>query len=318
MGAAPQKAQLETVGIGGGDAGLVGHCPGGTWADVQPKTVVRLAETLEEIVRQHGLGAPHRLLGGLADEHHRAAPLRLQRDQRLGRPHPARHVDVVAAGVVDEGLPPFPDLLIDAGVGQAGLFLHGQGVKLGAHEDERPGAIAQDRDDAGLAHMLGHLKAQGAHLGGELGGGAHLLETDLGVLVDVLVEGVEARVFGVQNPVDRRLVGRSVAGRGHGRRRHQAKRRGARHRPLHSRHASSPCVANSGESGERRSAWQARPHVTAQAGSSATISFLRASGLSAGANLPTTLPDVSTRNLVKFHLTPCVPRIPGACAFSQV
>ena len=52
----------------------------------------------------HGLGAldDFDFFGRLGEEHQRAVPPVFQANQRLGRPHPARHVNVVAATVGHE------------------------------------------------------------------------------------------------------------------------------------------------------------------------------------------------------------------------
>jgi hypothetical protein len=87
-------------------------------------------------------------------------------------------------------------------------------VELGAHHDDGAGAVVIDGDDAGLADVLGDLEAQAAHLAGQGGGRALLLEGQLRVAVDVLVQGLEVRVVARHLRLDRRLGGRNVEGLG--------------------------------------------------------------------------------------------------------
>ena len=76
------------------------------------------------------------------------------------------------------------------GVGQAGFLVDGQGVDVGAQPDgapARPPARAADGgDDARLGDAGRHLvAAEFTELLGDDAGGAHLLEADLRVLVEV-------------------------------------------------------------------------------------------------------------------------------------
>jgi hypothetical protein len=57
-----------------------------------------------------------------------------------------------------------------------------------------PAPLRIHRHDAGLADLFGHLEAELAHLGGQLAGGAHFLEGDLRMGVQVLVDAVQPGV----------------------------------------------------------------------------------------------------------------------------
>ncbi|MDP9913041.1 hypothetical protein J2W27_005173 [Variovorax boronicumulans] len=175
---------------------------------MQRERGVGLGKAREQAVREHRLGARDGFFGGLADEHQRAFPLVLERDQRARGAEPAGHVDVVAAAVGHEAVAPAPVGAGLTGVGQAGLLFHREAVHVGAHHHDRPGAVAVQRHDAGAADLLGHLEADGAHLGGEQGGGARFLESKLGVGVQVLVEGVEPGVHRIDERRDRRRLRR--------------------------------------------------------------------------------------------------------------
>jgi hypothetical protein len=92
------------------------HC---WWLDQAPQTVmvqskaeIGLWKSREQAIRQHGLGARHGFFGRLGDEHQRAVPLLFQANQRLGRSHLARHVNVVAATMSHESFASLPDRLV--------------------------------------------------------------------------------------------------------------------------------------------------------------------------------------------------------------
>ena len=221
------EAELEAVGAGGEDAGPVGDRPAGAWAHVLGEADGGPREAGEQAVVQHRPRAADRLLRRLADEHQRAVPLALQGEQGLRRAHPGGHVDVVAAAVIHRRRLALPGLHRVAGVGQAGLLFHGKRVELGADQDGRPLAVLVDGDDPGAAHVLGDLEAQVAHLLGELGGGGGLLEGQLRMLVDVLIERVEAAVAAVEPGVDLGLLLGDVSACRPGRRRRTKARPGA-------------------------------------------------------------------------------------------
>ena len=124
----------------------------------------------------------------------------------------------------DESLPPVPDGLVVAGIGKAGLFLHRQRVEFGAHHDGGAVAVLVDRDQPGLADFLGDLEADRAHFGGEFCGGLHLLKSDFGMGVDVLVERVEFWIVAFDRCLDGALQPAHVEF-GMGRQRKQAAHR---------------------------------------------------------------------------------------------
>ena len=82
--------------------------------------------------------------------------------------------------------------------GQAGLLLDRKRVHVGAEHQHWAGPVLHHRDDAGLADMFGHLEAELAHFGGELGRRAHLLHRQLGIGMEVAVKrhqlGMSARI----------------------------------------------------------------------------------------------------------------------------
>src|SRR6516164_6827708 len=205
MAAAAFEFDVEAVGIGRADPDPVVDIAVGKGPVMQGKAGIGLGKAREQAVGQHGFRTRTHFLGGLGDEHQRALPLMLQPDQRLRRSDPARHVDVVAAAMGDKGFAPLPNGLVAACVGQAGLLLHRQRVKLGAHHDGRTVAIFVERNQPGLADLLCNLEADRAHLGGEFCGGLLLLEGDLGMGVDVLVERIEFWIFALEGGLDRLL-----------------------------------------------------------------------------------------------------------------
>src|SRR5471030_3308473 len=107
---------IDGVRVRRDDAAVVAD--GAVWRRpaVQRERVVRIGEALEQAVVEHGAGAAADFLGRLGDEHQRAFPLRLQRDERAGGADPAGHVDVVAAAVRHHGV-----LAVEQGVGLAGI-----------------------------------------------------------------------------------------------------------------------------------------------------------------------------------------------------
>ena len=188
---------------------------------VQGKAEIGFWKSREQALRQHGHGARTNFFRRLGDEHQRAAPLVLQAKQRLRRSDPARHVDVVAAAMGDEHLPPVPVGLVAARIVEAGLLFHRQRVEFGAHHDGGPVAIPVDGDQPGPADLLGDLEAERAHLRGEPGGGFHFLKGKFRMGVDFLVERIELWIVARDRRLDRLLetddielcVGRQQAGR---------------------------------------------------------------------------------------------------------
>src|SRR5579871_3865513 len=133
MTATAMKGQIEAVRVRGANACAIAEGAVGKGSVVQGKAEIRLFESREQAIGQHRLGARQCFFRGLGDEHQRATPSVLQTDQRLGRANPARHVNVVAAAMVDEGLLPVPVGLVVTGIGKPGLLFHRQRVELGAH-----------------------------------------------------------------------------------------------------------------------------------------------------------------------------------------
>ncbi len=134
-----------------------------------------------------------RLLGRLREPQQRALPSVAVPGQELGRPHEARGVGVVAAGVHDRDVPALRVLRHHlAGVGQAGLLPHRQGVHVGPEGHDRPVAVAQRPDDPRPADATGHLVARASQAVGDDPCGPVLLRRQLGmpVQVDVAVDEV--------------------------------------------------------------------------------------------------------------------------------
>ena len=77
---------------------------------------------------------------------------------------------------------------------QARLLRNRQRIELGAQHDGWSGAVLHDRDDAGLADAGRDVEAERLHARGELRRGLRLLESELGVLVQVLVERLDVRI----------------------------------------------------------------------------------------------------------------------------
>ncbi len=77
------------------------------------------------------------------------------------RPDQRGDVHVMAAGMHDRLLDAARiGLACGRGVGQARALLQRQPVHVGTHQNGRPGAVAQDGDDAGAADSCGHLIAE--------------------------------------------------------------------------------------------------------------------------------------------------------------
>ncbi|CAM5388048.1 Cobaltochelatase subunit CobN OS=Streptomyces alboniger OX=132473 GN=cobN PE=4 SV=1 [Streptomyces alboniger] len=108
---------------------------------------------------------------------------------------PAEHNYVRAHAQADAGV---HDALGAGGVGQAGALRHRERVHVGAEQDGRALAVRQYGHDAGAAHSGGDLVAVGGRAAGGLGGGAVLLEGELGVGVEVPVQLGEISLDGVR------------------------------------------------------------------------------------------------------------------------
>ncbi len=203
--AAAVERNLEAVGIRRADADAIADVAVGERPVVQGKAEIRLLESREQAVGQHGPGAPPDFFGGLGDEHQGALPLVLEADQCLRGPYPARHVDVVAAAMRHKRLAALPGRLVVACIGKAGFLFHRQRIEFGTHHDGGTVAILVDRDQAGLADLLGDLEADRAHFISEFGCGLHLLEGDLRMRMDILVKRIEFWVVGFDRFFNRGL-----------------------------------------------------------------------------------------------------------------
>ena len=143
---------VEAVGVRGAGPDVIEHGAMGEAADcVQGKAEIGLWKSCEQTLPQHRHGARTDFFGRLGNEHQRAAPLVFQANQRPGRSHPARHVNVVAATVGHECFTSLPGGLVAARIGKAGLLFHRQRIEFGAHHDGGAIAILVDRNQSGLA-----------------------------------------------------------------------------------------------------------------------------------------------------------------------
>ena len=164
-------------------------------------------KALEQAVLEHGARAAQALLGRLEDEVHCAVESPgggevARRAQQHGG------VAVVAAGVHAPGVL----RAVREGVG----FFDRQRVHVGAQAHAaRRVAVAQHPDHAGAAHAAMHLDAEAGELLGHQGGGAGLLEAELGVGVDVSPPGLHLAVafLDERNDLHGRLRDEGVSGR---------------------------------------------------------------------------------------------------------
>ncbi len=90
-----------------------------------------------------------------------------------------------------------------AAVGDIGQLDDGQGVHVGADEDDGADAILEDADDARAADLLGDIKAGLAQLLGKLRRGLFLLERQFRMCVDLPVERKQRVELGVDLFLDR-------------------------------------------------------------------------------------------------------------------
>jgi hypothetical protein len=155
---------------------------------------VGAGESRIEAVGEHRHRAGADLFGRLRNHHQRAVPaLGVRRQLRRGA-DPRRHMKVVAARVHDgdrlAGGVFRRDLARER---EAGFFLYGKSVGVGAHHQRGAGAILQDADDARLADAGRHREAEGTEALGELGGRGGFLERKLGVSVQVFIQGPKLR-----------------------------------------------------------------------------------------------------------------------------
>jgi hypothetical protein len=120
-------------------------------------------------------------LGGLKDEMHGAVNARRIGAQCLGRAQQHRHVAIMAAAVKA----PF----MAAGIGQAGLFIDGQRIHVGAQANGTgAGTMAQNAHDAGAANAFMHLQPRRAQRIGNDARRAMFGKTQFGVRMDIMAQ----------------------------------------------------------------------------------------------------------------------------------
>src|SRR3546814_6714725 len=96
----------------------------------------------------------------------------------------------MAAGVHDAGLHPGAARAAQlAGIREAGLLLDRERVHVGAKHDDWAWSVLPHRDDPGLADAFGDLEAHLLRICSEFRGSARLVPRELGVRVEILVEG---------------------------------------------------------------------------------------------------------------------------------
>ena len=161
-----------------GDLELVARCHGragahGELPDLHAGPVVHAEycvhrELLEQAVLDHLARAAAALFGRLEDQVHGTVEVAVFRHVLGGRQQ-HRRVAVVAAGVHLS--------LVDAGMREGVDLGHGQRVHVGAQADGTgTGAVFQDADDARSAHSPVYRNAPLGELGSHHVGGAHFLE----------------------------------------------------------------------------------------------------------------------------------------------
>ena len=125
----------------------------------------------------HTLGAALIFFIGLEEQFHVAGQFLLMGADQLCRTQQRGGVQIVAAGMHNTG--------ILGGKGQAGLFLHGQGIDIGAQTDGLAGlTAADDAQNAGIGTGLA-FNAHGLQFTEDEGLGTGLTTAQLGVSVDV-------------------------------------------------------------------------------------------------------------------------------------
>ena len=189
--------------FGGVDVGPVETLEDADGASGQRRAVVDgegevgLGKFLIEAFLEHGAGADAAFLGGLADEEDGARPTVAVGGELASGAGEDRHVQIVTAGLHDGDV--FAREIGDArgaGVGDAGFFQDGQAVEIRANKQRGAGAVFEDADDAVTAKFFRDFETDSAEFGGEFGGGFFLHERELGVGVEVGVEGEERRIIG--------------------------------------------------------------------------------------------------------------------------
>jgi hypothetical protein len=137
------------------------------------------------------------LLGGLEDEHQRAAPGPRPHGQLRGRAEQAGDVHVVAARMHDRHVRAVGVLRPDRRrVVKAGLLVHGQRVHVGPQQHGRPGPAGEDADHAGTADAGRRAVPQLLQPRRDDRGGPVLGERELGMSVQVAVDPGQAGEVG--------------------------------------------------------------------------------------------------------------------------
>jgi hypothetical protein len=153
---------------------------------------VRLGESCEQTIVQHRGGAAAAFFRGLTDQHQRAVPPIAVRRHPGGGARPRRHVQVVSARVHHgNGLSRRVAARCRARERDARLLGDRQGIELGPQHRGWPGAVSQQRDDAGLADAGGHVEAERLEAIGEQCGRSRFLKTQLRMLVKIPVQRLE-------------------------------------------------------------------------------------------------------------------------------
>ena len=175
--------------------------------DVEGDGIVGLGKAGVEAVLDHRPGAGDRLLGGLGDEDQGARPVRPPRRHLPRRADQRGDVHVMAAGVHHR--------LLDAGavglpgarwIGDAGALLQRQAVHVGAQHHRRPGAVAQQGDDAVAADAGRHLVAERAQLARHPRRGLHLAAGQFGIAMEMIEQGREIGTIVARHRIAQRVV----------------------------------------------------------------------------------------------------------------
>ncbi|MNO60086.1 hypothetical protein D3C76_506890 [compost metagenome] len=140
-------------------------------------------EALQQAVGEHRLGATLALFSRLEDQRQRAIEL-AGSSQVTGGTQQHGGMPVMAASV--------HAALVAAAVGSAGGLVNGQRVHVGTQAELAwAAAVAQHADHAGLADACVHLVAPVFEQLRDQGRGAAFFETEFGVSVDIVADGVQ-------------------------------------------------------------------------------------------------------------------------------
>ena len=143
MGALAMQGDTDTIPCGQHRADVGSDGPGWVGQHVLRERDVRLRNPIPKAVLHHRLGAAGDLLRGLEHRDEGPAPRSPGPGEQLRRAQQAGHMDVMATRMhdADSGA-----VIIRRGecrcVGQAGAFLDGQRVHVGAREHGLAGAIS--------------------------------------------------------------------------------------------------------------------------------------------------------------------------------